>query len=112
MADNLKKGAFVSSLQRNNKQIKDDRATSIAEDAQLSYRREIEDLEMSIKRMRRTQDNMLDMSPENSQSLILGKDFDAAGFIEMDTKLGLEIRNANIKLEIATERYDFLFGGV
>lgn len=106
------KGAFVLSLKRNNKQIRDDRAASIEEDAQMSYRREIEDLEMRIKRMRRTQDNMLDMSPDNAQSLILGKDFDAKAYIEMDTKLGLDIRNTEIRLEIATGRYNYLFGGV
>ena len=105
------KGAFVDSLKRNNKQIRDDRAASIAEDAQMSYRREIEDLEMSVKRMRREQENMLDMSPENAQSLILGKDFDAKTYIERDTSLGLQIRNTEIKLEIATSRYNYLFGG-
>ena len=34
-----KRGAFIESLQRNNKQIRDDRAQSIAEDSQLVYRR-------------------------------------------------------------------------
>ncbi len=103
-------GAFVNSLQRNNKQIKNDRAASIAEDAQLAYRRNIEDLEMSIKRMTRTQDNMLDMSPENTQSLILGKDFDSKAFIEMDAQLSLDMRNTTIKLELAQSRYTYLFG--
>lgn len=56
-------GAFVASLKRNNKQIKDDRAESIAEDAQMRYRRTVEDLDMAIKRMKRTRDNMLDLSP-------------------------------------------------
>ncbi len=32
-------GAFIDSLKRNNKQIRDDRATAIAEDAQIMYRR-------------------------------------------------------------------------
>lgn len=110
--DEQEQGAFVASLKRNNKQIRSDRATAIEEDAQMAYRREIEDLEMSIKRMRREQENMLDMSPDNAQSLILGKDFDAPAYIARDTALGLNIRNAEIKLEIAANRFNYLFGGV
>lgn len=45
MADEKREGAFLSSLKRNNKQIRDDRATAIAEDAQVLYRRTVEDLE-------------------------------------------------------------------
>jgi hypothetical protein len=44
-------GAFVSSLKRNNKQIRDDRAAAIAEDTELVYKRKIEDIEMEIKKM-------------------------------------------------------------
>lgn len=112
MAEENVQGAFVASLKRNNKQIRDDRAASISEDAQMAYRRGIEDLEMTIKRMRREQDNMLDMSPENAQSLILGKDFDANKYLELDGKLSLDIRNTEIKLDLAQKRYNFLFGGV
>ena len=53
MADENVQGAFIASLKRNNKQIRDDRATSIGEDTQLLYKRLIEDLEVSIKRMER-----------------------------------------------------------
>jgi len=111
MNDTVTVPAFIASLKRNNKQIRDDRADSISEDAQMSYKRHVEDLEMSIKRMRREQENMLDLSPENAQSLILGKDFDSATYIDRDSALGLDIRNAEIKLEIATTRYNYLFGG-
>ena len=105
-------GAFVASLKRNNRQIRDDRAASIAEDAQMTFRRYIEDLEMKIKRLQRELENMLDMSPENAQSLILGKDFDAVTYVEREADVGLKIRNTEIKLEIARARYDYLFGGL
>ena len=45
-------GAFLSSLKRNNKQIRDDRAQAIGETAQLVFKRKVEDLEMSIKQMK------------------------------------------------------------
>jgi hypothetical protein len=105
-------GAFFSSLKRNNKQIRDDRATAIAEDTDLVYKRKIEDLELSIKKMKREQDNMLDLSPTNAQSLILASDFDSTQYAEKDIDLGIKIRNTEITLEIAKKRYQYLFGGI
>ena len=110
MTDEENTGAFVASLKRTNKSIKSDRAEAIGEDAQMAFRRSIEDMQMDAKRMVRAQSNMLDLSPDNSYSLMLGKDFDSAKFVEEDAKLGLEMRNLGIKLEIATARYTELFG--
>lgn len=104
-------GAFVGSLKRNCKQIKDDRALAITEDTQMIYKRKIEDLEVSIKRMRREQENMLDLSPANTTSLVLASDFDSPAYTEKDIDLGVKIRNAEITLEIAKNRYAYLFGG-
>lgn len=105
-------GAFISSLKRNNKQIRDDRASAIAEDAQLIYKRQIEDLEVSIKKMKRDQENMLDMSPDHAMSLVLASDFDSKAYADKDLKLGVDIRNSEIKLDIAKKRYEYLFGGL
>lgn len=102
-------GAFFSALKRNNKQIRDDRAQAIAESAQLVYKRKVEDLEISIRQMKRDLENMLDLSPTNTQSLVLASDFDAVKYTEKDIELGVKIRNAEIMLEIAKKRYDYLF---
>ena len=104
-------GAFFSSLKRNNRQIRDDRATAIAEDTELVYKRKIEDLELCIKKMKREQENMLDLSPTTTQSLILASDFNSADYVEKDIDLGIKIRNTEITLEIARKRYNYLFGG-
>jgi hypothetical protein len=105
-------GAFISSLKRNNKQIRDDRATAIAEDAQLKFRRKIEDLEMAIKQLKRDRENMLDLSPTNAQSLVLRSDFNPDEYVAKDLEVGLKIRDCEIELEVATERYKYLFGGM
>ena len=104
-------GAFYGSLKRNNKQIRDDRALAIAEDTELVYKRKIEDLETSLKRMRREQENMLDLSPTNAQSLILASDFDSNQYADNDIELCVKIRNTEITLEIARKRYEYLFSG-
>ena len=102
--------AFVSSLKRNNRKIRDDRATAITEDTQLLFKRKVEDLEVSVNRMKRDRDNMLDLSPTDAMSLVLASDFDSPAFVEKDIELGVKIRNEEIRLEIARKRYHFLFG--
>lgn len=112
MANEVKEqGAFLSSLKRNNKQIRDDRAQAIGEDTQLIYKRKIEDLDLNIKKMKREQENMLDLSPTDAQSLILASDFDSTNYTQKDIDLGVKIRNEEIKLDIAKRRYGYLFGG-
>lgn len=49
-------GAFMESLKRNNKQIREDRALEIAEDAEMTYKRQIEDMDRSIVKMERDRD--------------------------------------------------------
>ena len=103
------KGAFVGSLVRNNKKIREDRAIAIAEAAGMLYKRTVEDLELEIKTLKREREAMLDLSPTDAQSLVLATDFNAQAFVSKDIEIGLKIRNLNIKLEIATERYNHLF---
>lgn len=103
-------GLFRGSLKRNNKQIRDDRADGISEDAQLAYQRKIQDMQMEQKRLVRKRNNMLDLSPTNADSLMLGEDFNSAKFIKDDIQIGVDLRNLEIQLEIATTRYVELFG--
>ena len=112
MSEELGKGAFFESLVRNNKKIREDRAQAIQEAAEITYKREVEDLQLKIKQQRRDRDNMLDMSPENSLSLIVASDFDEKLFVAKDIEIGINIRNLEIKLEIALARYNVLFGGL
>lgn len=105
-----KGGAFIESLKRNNRKIRNDRAEAIAEDTYIRYRRAVEDLEVSIKRMKRERDNMLDLSPTNAQSLVLASDFNAEEYVNKDIELGIKIRNAEIKIEIARAQFKDLFG--
>lgn len=104
-------GAFITSLKRNNAKIRADRAASIAEDAQLIYKRKVEDLDVQIKRLKRDRENMLDLSPTDAHSLVLASDFNSAEFTQKDIEIGVNIRNLEIMLEIAQDRYKHLFGG-
>lgn len=103
------KGKFFNTLTRTNSKIKRDRAISIAEVAQLKYKRRIEDLEQEQKDLRRDRVNMLDMSPKETTSLIPASDFNADQFVAKDIEIGLKLRNLEIQLEVARASYKNLF---
>ncbi|HRH91223.1 MAG TPA: hypothetical protein PLW01_04830 [Agitococcus sp.] len=107
--DSQQEGAFLLSLKRNNDKIREDRALAIAEDAQLIFKREIEDMAIQLKRLQRERDGLLDLSPTTADSLVLANDFDAKTFVEKDLQLGIQMRNLEIRLEIAKQRYAYLF---
>ena len=103
-------GAMLASLKRSNREIKDDRAAVISEDSETSYRRKVEDIEKYIRNMDRNRAGALDLSPNNVFSLQLANSFNGEKFCEDDLELSVKIRNEKIKLNIAKERYNYLFG--
>ena len=76
------------------------------------YKREVEDLQLQIKKLKREREAMLDLSPTSADSLVLASDFDAKAFVDKDLKIGVDLRNLEIKIEIAQARYNHLFADV
>lgn len=105
-------GAFGTSLHRNNKAIRRGRANALAADANTMYRRLVEDLELELRQLRRRQQDLLDLSPTDANSLVPAADFDAEAFAADDHALSVQIRNIEIKLGLATDRLRFLFGDI
>lgn len=103
-------GAFGLSLKRNNKQIREDRANAIVEDAEISFRRILEDDCQKYRRLKVDRENMLDLSPENSTALKLASDFDAQAWSTKDVEISVNMRALAIKINVAAERYKTLFG--
>ncbi len=108
MEDELKP-RFIESLQRNNDQIREDRARTIGADSELIYRRRVEDIELKIKRLEREQEGLIDISPLDRNSLTFA-DFNPEEFVQKDMELSLIIRNLNIQLEVTRKRFEYLFG--
>jgi hypothetical protein len=104
-------GEFYNTLIRSNSKIRNDRAIAILEQAELMYKRQIEDYEVEYKKLQRERLNMLDLSPTNADSLVLASDFDASKFVVKDIELGVKLQNLTIKMNIARESYNNLFVG-
>lgn len=104
------KGALYQSLNRNNKQIKQDRAEAIGEDLEMEFSRGVQDAAKNLKRARRERENMYDLSPTNTQTLVLADDLDAGLVMKRDDEMSLKIRELEIILASKVERYEHLFG--
>jgi hypothetical protein len=106
------KNNVLDILKRNNREIKQDQALNISEDISVFYKRRIEDIKLSIRRMERARTALLDIAPTTTTSLVIGPNFDAEGYVRDDEKLTLDIRLEKIKLEEAEARFKELFGEV
>ena len=107
--DTKVKGSLYQSLERSNKQIRQERGDAIAEDLEMIYKRNVEDIQLKIRQKTRDRANMFDFSPTNSQSLVLMKDLESATIKDKDMEISLELRELKIRLEIAEGRYLELF---
>lgn len=109
-----KNGVFKSDLMRTFKQLKESRAESVSEDVEIIYKRQIEDLCHQIRNYDRDRENLiLDLSPSSAFSgNVVPSDFKPADFLQKDVEIGLNKRDAIIRLEIVIERYEYLFGPI
>lgn len=103
-------GYLRESLSRGNKEIREFRGEAIFEDIQTVYKRKIEDLQADVKSLTRSQDYAFDFSPNNSQSLVMGKELDAREILRQDFQASVDIRNKKIEMNIMVDRYNHLFG--
>lgn len=108
---NLKEqGAFGASLARNASKIKEDRAIAILRNGEKYFRRKVEDITDRISNLETERDSLLDMSPNDINSLVMATDFKAEEFYETEKRLTLQIREARVELEEMQTRYKHLFG--
>jgi hypothetical protein len=108
------KGVFKQDLMRTFKQLKESRAESVSEDVEIIYKRKIEDLCHQIRNYDRDRENLiLDLSPTSAlNGSVVPSDFKPDSFLAKDLEVGLNKRDAIIKLEIVVERYEYLFGEI
>lgn len=105
------KGQFETILKQSFKQIRDSRAQALIEDTEIVYKRNIEDRVMKIKQMDRSAENiLLDLCPTSTVSTTLPSDYNPQEFMAKDQELAMNKRNEIIRLVVAIQRYNILFG--
>lgn len=112
--EEAKHGVFKADLMRTFKQLKESRAESVTEDVEIAYKRLIEDLTHCIRNYDRDRENLiLELSPTSAiNGAVVPSDFKPQTFMDKDLEIGLNKRDAIIRLEIAIERYEYLFGEI
>lgn len=104
------RGQFYQNLTKTNRQIRAGRAASIAEDLHMQYRREIENMELELRRYERDLHDMLDLHPDSAFGLKVATDFKAEEFVAKRLELVVKIRNLKIRLTLAQHDFNGLFG--
>jgi len=101
------KGLFLSKLGKNTSELNEDRISSIHESAKISYKRQIENVEMEIKNNNIAREEHLDLF--SNGEMMKAADFDPDGFVKMDAETTFNIKRLELVLEALEERYAKLF---
>jgi len=105
-----KKGRFFKNITLSNKSIREARASQIDRAVGLKYKRMVEDLETKKEDLMADRENATDLSPSIATSLVPAQDLDADKFVANDLQLTIKLRNIQIQLDAAKERYEYFFG--
>lgn len=111
MGESVKGGAFYETLKQNSKQIKEAKASALAEDLEFCSKNEIVGLKNQLRLLYNQRSEMLDIFlPNSTTSLKVGEGFNGTKFITEYNTIGLNIRNVSIKLQVALDSYKYLIG--
>ena len=106
---NLTNSPFVKTISRSNKELKKDRALIIAKATEKALRRKIEDFNDHLESLKLRLDNLLDINPSNTHTIINPGDFDPEVYLKTAEDIDLKIRDITIRRDLAKKRYDLLF---
>lgn len=105
----LTKSPFMSTIARSNKELRQDRALIIAKATEKALRRKIEDFNDNLESLKLSLDNLLDINPSNTHTIINPSDFNPDAYIRTAEEIDLKIRDISIRRDLAQKRYDALF---
>lgn len=103
-------GALFKSLSRNPSKIRLDRAKDINDDTARYLKRDIEDLQDEIVKLKRRREAALDLSGESALSTKPAVDFNVRNFLDEDHSMTIQIREKTIAVAAKMKRYNYLCG--
>ena len=105
----LRNSPFLNKISRSNKELRQDRALIIAKGTEKALRRKIEDFNDNLESLKLSLENLLDINPSNTHTIINPSDFDSAAYIRTAEEIDLKIRDITIRRDLAKVRYEQLF---
>jgi hypothetical protein len=87
-----------------------DRAPAAFKEAESVYRREIKNLELLIRQLKREQEKIAENPPTDDQASEIASAIDSGAYVSKEVKLGVKIRDLETMLKLAKKRFQFLFG--
>jgi hypothetical protein len=92
------------------KNDRSDRAPATFKQAKLVYKREIKNLELSIRQLKREQEKIADHPLTDDQASEIASAIDSGAYVSKEVQLGVKIRDLETILKLAKKRFQFLFG--
>lgn len=103
-------GVFGESLQRNFKQIREDRANIMTRSSLSLYKGKIDKLYLEMDKLEIDRNNLLDFAGDSTTRILSLDQFDAEAFCRKDEEITLKMRELKIRIEELTDRFFKLFG--
>jgi hypothetical protein len=79
-------------------------------EAQSVYQREIQNLELMIKRLKTEQEKITSHPLSDAQSSEIASAIDSGAYVSKEVELGVQIRDLETALMSAKKKFQFLFG--
>lgn len=105
-------GNFSKTLLRNNKALRQDRGNKIARQTRNAYYTRIATMQEKLNDLRDSSENLLDINPSSTTSILNPNEFDQDAFVTADLETQVKMENIRIKLKAAIQRYTYLFGDI
>ena len=111
MGESIKGGAFYEILRQNSKQIREAKASALAEDLEFCAKNEVISLKNQLRVLYNQRSEMLEsFLPNSTTSLKVAEGFNGSDFIKQYNNIGLQVRNLSIQLQVALDSYKYLIG--
>ena len=105
-----KQGLFKQSIDRNPRQIRQDRGDIMLRSSKSLYKGKIDKLYLDKDKLEIDRNNSLDFGGESTTAIISPDKFDAEVFVQSDAELTMKMREINIRIEEYEKRYLELYG--
>ena len=94
---------FYNNLIKSNNEIKETRAKRVSEQAEMAQQELVNRIKKELNQLENQLEDIYDLAPDNTQSLNVGKNFDAEQWVQKVQDLKIQFMNKEVELKAANE---------